>query len=99
MERSCPCTKPFTPTLAEQHATTMAGLVRRMAEEDGWLGRVHGEVWMAGANAMTPAERRTVERLIRAGKGMDLGHGRLVRAQWHGSRSLRPGGGAAGGMA
>ena len=49
-------------------SSTMARLMRRMAEEDGWLGAVQGELWMAGANAMTPAERRTVERLVRAGK-------------------------------
>ena len=64
-----PLYEAFHAALAEQHATTTAHLVRRMAEDDGWLERVHGEVWMAGANAMTPAERRTVERLIRAGKG------------------------------
>ena len=49
--------------------STMAHLMRQMAEEDGWLGRVEGEVWMAGANALTPAERNTVARLVRAGKG------------------------------
>ena len=64
-----PLYQAFHTALAEQHATTTAHLIRRMAEDDGWLGHVRGEVWMAGANAMTPAERRTVERLLRAGKG------------------------------
>lgn len=49
--------------------STMAHLMRRMAEDDGWLGTVQGEVWMAGANALTPAERNTVDRIVRAGKG------------------------------
>ena len=52
----------FHDHLDQQHSTTTAHLMRRMVEQDGWLGQVTGEVWIAGANAMTPAERRTVER-------------------------------------
>ncbi len=64
-----PLYSAFHAHLNSRHATTTAHLLRRMVKEDGWLGRVTGEVWIAGANAMTPAERRTVERLVRAGKG------------------------------
>ena len=58
----------FHAHLSARGSSTMAHLMRRMAEEDGWLGRVQGQLWMAGANAMTPAERRTVERLVQANK-------------------------------
>jgi len=64
-----PLYSAFHAHLNSRHATTTAHLLRRLVKEDGWLGRVTGEVWIAGANAMTPAERRTVERLVRAGKG------------------------------
>ena len=64
-----PLYEAFHLHLNKQSSTTTARLIRRMAEEEGWLGQVQGEVWMAGANAMTPAERQTVERVVRAGKG------------------------------
>ena len=43
----------FHSRLQAASISTMAHLMRQMAEEDGWLGRVEGEVWMAGANALT----------------------------------------------
>jgi len=64
-----PLYEAFHAHLEQHHATTMAHLLRRMAEEDDWLGNVECEVWMAGANAMTPAQRQTVDRIVRAGKG------------------------------
>ena len=63
-----PLYEAFHRQLEKSGCTTTAKLLRRMAEDDGWLGQVKGPVWMAGANAMTPAERRTVERMVRAGK-------------------------------
>ena len=64
-----PLYEAFHAHLEKQSSTTTARLIRRMAEEDGWLGAIQGEVWMAGANAMTPAERQTVEKVVRSGKG------------------------------
>lgn len=63
-----PLYEAFHAHLRSVGSSTMAGLMRRMEEEEGWLGQVTGTLWMAGANAMTPAERRTVEKLVRAGK-------------------------------
>ena len=64
-----PLYQAFHAHLDEHNSTTSAHLARRMAEEEGWLGQVQGEIWMAGANALTPAERHTVEKIVRAGKG------------------------------
>lgn len=62
-----PLYNAFHAHLDAKGCSTMAHLLRGMAEDDGWLGKAEGPIWMAGANAMTPAESQTVERLIRAG--------------------------------
>lgn len=59
----------FHNTLEKQGTCTSGMLARRMATEEGALQHVTGPVWMAGANALTPAERKTVDRLIQSGHG------------------------------
>ena len=52
------------------HGSCTSGmLARRMATEEGALRHVDGPVWMSGANALTPAEHKTVDRLIQSGYG------------------------------
>ena len=64
-----PLYEAFHARLREHGSTTTGMLARLMATEEHALRHVHGPVWMAGANAMTPAERGVMERLIRMGKG------------------------------
>ena len=54
----------------EDHGSCTSGmLARKMATEEGALRQVSGPVWMAGANALTPAEHKTVDRLVQSGWG------------------------------
>lgn len=54
----------------QQHGSTTSGMLARlMATDEHALSAVSGPVWMAGANALTPAEHKTVERLVRMGHG------------------------------
>jgi len=50
-------------------STTPGMLARLMATEEDAIRHAGGTVWMAGANALTPAEHKIVDRLIRAGRG------------------------------
>lgn len=64
-----PLYEAFHARLREQGSTTTGMLARLMATGEHALRHVDGPVWMAGANAMTPAERGVMDRLIRMGKG------------------------------
>lgn len=59
----------FHEHLRKQGAATSGMLARLMATEETALHGVPGPVWMAGANALTPAEHTIMDRLIRRGVG------------------------------
>lgn len=64
-----PLYEAFHERLLERGITTSGRLARMMATAEDALAEVRGTVWMAGANALTPAERQLMERLIRSGRG------------------------------
>lgn len=64
-----PLYEAFRQELLSVGLATSGLLARMMATEEHALDHVHGPVWMAGANALTPAERKTMDRLIHSGHG------------------------------
>lgn len=59
----------FHDHLLDRGLATSGLLARMMATGEHALDHVAGPVWMAGANALTPAEKKTMDRLMRSGQG------------------------------
>lgn len=56
----------FHEHLRAHGSTTSGMLARMMATEEHAVEGLEGPVWMAGANALTPAEHKTIDRIVRA---------------------------------